>query len=144
MDFAANALFPNQADPDAQRRQRRMAGAQAARLPDNPFVGLQGAPAFMGFANAAMAPGMNAHAGAMNQVNQAISGEMQSRVAQAREGRRMQHEKDMLLMRLRGMNGGGAAPQMDDRTAAMMVLQMENAAGRGGTARLRALRKLGL
>jgi hypothetical protein len=111
MDMAADMLWPQEAarqrerEADQQRGQQRMGRAQAARLPYNPAVGLQGAPAFMGFANAAMAPGMNAHAAAVGQVNNAIAGEMQSRVAQAREARRMQHEKDMLLMRLQAMRG---------------------------------------
>jgi hypothetical protein len=109
-DWIQENFFP---DPAAQRekaeqereRQQRMARGQAAKLPYNPPMGLQGAGGFMGFANAAMAPGMNAHAAAVNQVNDVISQEMQSRVAQAREARRMQHEKDMLLMRLRAMRG---------------------------------------
>lgn len=37
--------------------------------------------------------------GAMNNVMQAHASEMQSRVSQAREMRRMQHEKDLMRMR---------------------------------------------
>lgn len=81
----------------------------------------------------------------INQTMGAIGEENRSRVAQEREGRRMQHEKDMLLMRLQEMNGG---PRGDDMTAqqraALAVLQLENAAGRRGTVRNRALSILGL
>ena len=125
-----------------QTRQLRMARAQASQRPAAPAEGLYGAPAFMAFANNAMAPGMTAHANAISQVNNAIASEMQSRVAQEREGRRMQHEKDMLLMRLRGASQ--PATQLDGTTAALAVLQQENAAGRHSTARNNALRKLGM
>lgn len=109
MQFGANLINPQAAErmrdeeEEERRRQQRIARGQAARMPNMQMGGLQGAPQFMGFANAAMAPGMNAHANAAGAVNDAISREMQSRVAQAREARRMQHEKDMLLMRLQSM-----------------------------------------
>jgi hypothetical protein len=89
---------------EAQERRQRMERAQAARLPYN-FGGTQSPLPFMAFAGAAMAPGMAAHSSAISQVNNAISQEMQSRVAQQREARRMQHEKDMLSMRMQA--GGG-------------------------------------
>ena len=82
----------------------------------------------------------------MNLTMGAINQENQSRVAQQREGRRMQHEKDMLLMRLREMNQGRGAPGelTGEQMAALAVLQQENALGRRGTTRSAALRKLGL
>ena len=44
--------------------------------------------------------GLSRHDAAIGQVNTAISGEMESRVAQAREERRMEHERDMKKMEL--------------------------------------------
>jgi hypothetical protein len=105
----ARFLMPNQVEEqeDAaaqeQIRQQRMARGQAARLPYMTPGGAQGPAAFMNFANAAMAPGMSAHSNAVGQVNDAVSREMQSRVAQAREMRRMQHEKDMKRMEIEAM-----------------------------------------
>ena len=109
----ARFLMPQQvqeqenAGDEERTRQQRIARAQAARLP-GVAPGAYGPTQFMGFANAAMAPGMAAHAGAMGQVNDAISQEMQSRVAQQREARRMQHEKDMLNMRIQAANSQGS------------------------------------
>jgi hypothetical protein len=86
----------------------------------------------------------------MNMTMGAINQENQSRVAQSREARRMQHERDMLLMRLRGMNQAGGSPGDEpgdltgEQMAALAVLQQENALGRRGTTRSAALRKLGL
>jgi hypothetical protein len=62
----------------------------------------------------------------------------------------MQHERDMLLMRLRGMNQAVGSPGDEpgdltgEQMAALAVLQQENALGRRGTTRSAALRKLGL
>lgn len=82
----------------------------------------------------------------MNMTMGAINQENQSRVAQEREGRRMQHEKDMLLTRLRGMNQAapGYDPMEMEKMAALAVLRQELEAGRHGTVRSRAMRKLGL
>jgi folylpolyglutamate synthase/dihydropteroate synthase len=44
--------------------------------------------------------GMQNHANAAGAINSAISGEMQSRVAQEREKRRMEHEKYLANMRV--------------------------------------------
>ena len=107
MQCGANLINPQAAqkvedDNDAERiRQQRIARAQAGRLPAM-APAAQGPAPFMNLANAAMAPGMAAHSGAVGQVNDAISREMQSRVAQQREARRMQHEKDMLAMSQQG------------------------------------------
>lgn len=103
---AADWAFPDQAQAQRDRddedrvRQQRIARGQAARRPAMAGGNLQGPAQFMGFAGAAMAPGMLAHAGAVQGVNDVISREMQSRVAQAREQRRMQHEKELMAMRM--------------------------------------------
>jgi len=119
MDFqdilgaGARLLMPQQvqeeenAGDEDRTRQQRIARAQAARLP-GVAPGAYGPTQFMNFANSAMAPGMTAHANAVGQVNDAISQEMQSRVAQEREARRMQHEKDMLNMRIQAANAQGS------------------------------------
>lgn len=44
--------------------------------------------------------GLANHANAANQINSAISREMDSRVAQEREKRRMEHEKELARMRM--------------------------------------------
>jgi hypothetical protein len=44
--------------------------------------------------------GVNAHQAHLNDVNKTIGDEMDSRVAQAREMRRMAHEKELMRMRL--------------------------------------------
>ena len=77
----------------------------------------------------------------------AINQENQSRVAQMREARRQQHEKDLMLMRLQGMNQQrprGRAEPSPEMLAALEVLRMENEAGRSGTVKNRALKMLGL
>jgi hypothetical protein len=108
----ARFLMPEQvaeqdnAADEERTRQQRIARGQAARLP-GVASGAYGPTQFMGFANSAMAPGMTAHANAAGQINDAISQEMQSRVAQAREARRMQHEKDMLNMRIQAASAQG-------------------------------------
>jgi len=102
----------------------------------------------LGMGMASMMPAQQArHAGnMMNMTMGAINQENQSRVAQQREARRMQHERDMLLMRLRGMNqpqqpGGQMTPQ---QMAAFAMLRQEEEAGRTGTVRMKALRTLGM
>lgn len=150
MDAIQQWMLPDQfADAqereDAERaRQQRIARGQAARLPAMPAGGVQGAVGFMNFANAAMAPGMNAHAGAAAAVNDAVAREMQSRAAQAREGRRMQHEKDMMIMRLQGMRGQGQEQMTPEQMIALAVLKGENDGNRRGTVRSKALRTLGM
>lgn len=44
--------------------------------------------------------GLNAHNAHLNDVNKTIGDEMDSRVAQAREMRRMEHEKELMRMRM--------------------------------------------
>lgn len=92
------------------------------------------------------AAAQGAHLGNMiNQTMDAIGDENSSRVAQEREARRMQHEKDMLIMRLQEMSGGQGGDDLTaQQRAALAVLQMENASGRSGTVRNNALRVLGL
>jgi len=104
----ADFLFPDVAaaererEAEERRRQQRINRAQAAVGP-GVMAAPQGPMPFINFANAMMAPGMNAHSAAVGQVNDAIAREMQSRVAQAREARRMQHEKDMKRMEIDAM-----------------------------------------
>lgn len=81
----------------AQDRRRRMAMEYYERLRQN-------APRQMGGSVVDLAHNtQQAQAshlqGAMNNVMQAHANEMQSRVSQAREMRRMQHEKDLMRMR---------------------------------------------
>ena len=130
-----------QAEEAERLRKQRM---DAARASSAMALTPQGPAPFLRLANAAAMPGMAAHSAAVNQVNDAISAEMQSRVSQEREARRMQHEKDLLLKRIQGMNGRQQSPMGDDYQAALAVLQAEDAAGRTGTVRNNALRKLGM
>lgn len=44
--------------------------------------------------------GLNAHNAHLNDVNKTIGDEMDSRVAQSREMRRMEHEKELMRMRM--------------------------------------------
>lgn len=81
----------------------------------------------------------------INQTMDTIGEENRSRVAQEREARRMQHEKDLLLMRLQEQGGSRRSGELTpQQMAALMVLQAEDAAGRSGTARNQALRMLGM
>lgn len=104
-DMLQEQLFPDAAaaererEDEERRRQQRIGRSQEARRP-GVMTGVQGPMPFINFAGAMMAPGMNAHAGAVQQVNDVVSREMQSRVAQAREARRMEHEKEMKRMEL--------------------------------------------
>jgi len=83
--------------------------------------------------------------GMANDAMSAIRNENASRVAQAREARRMQHEKDLLLTRLRGMNQQQPFGQMTpQQVAALEVLRQEEEGGRTGTVRSNALRTLGM
>jgi len=52
------------------------------------------------YANTLVAQGMQNHAGAIQATNAAIDEEMESRVAQEREMRRMEHEKELMRLRL--------------------------------------------
>jgi hypothetical protein len=54
----------------------------------------------LGFAMDTHRQGLQNHAEAADAINSAISGEMQSRVAQEREKRRMEHEKYLAGMRV--------------------------------------------
>lgn len=89
-------------EAEEAQRQRRMEAAKAAAERTRAGFGGGGASAFHSWAQNAMAPGMQAHSNALGAVNSAIGGEMQSRVAQEREMRRMEHEKELERMRLAG------------------------------------------
>ena len=52
------------------------------------------------YANTLAAQGMQNHAGAIQATNAAIDEEMESRVAQEREMKRMEHEKELARIRL--------------------------------------------
>jgi hypothetical protein len=55
---------------------------------------------YLGFAMDTHRQGLANHANAANAINSAIKGEMDSRVAQEREKRRMEHEKYLANMRI--------------------------------------------
>ncbi len=103
MDLMSNAQdWWNGDDGEKRRaeevRQMRMARAKSDRE--------RGLAASKGFGYAGPNPGALAsqhfgqHADAMKAVNSAIGDEMDSRVAQAREARRMEHEKYLAHVRL--------------------------------------------
>lgn len=105
-------------DPDADEREqtqaRRSRGREAfGRAGGMPFTGASG---FHQWAQNAMAPGMAAHADAAGAINDAVGREMQSRVAQGREMRRMEHEKAMMEMRIRAQQEAAQA----DRDGALI------------------------
>jgi hypothetical protein len=79
-------------------RGNRKARGKAAfdRAGGDPF----GRHAGLGFAMDTHRQGLANHSAAAGAINSAISGEMQSRVAQEREKRRMEHEKYLARMRV--------------------------------------------
>ena len=94
--------FMDLIDPEGERQRKleearkardRAAFAAAAGDPVSPHPGL-------GFAMDMTQQGFANHAKAADAINSAISNEMDSRVAQEREARRMQHEKDLAQMKL--------------------------------------------
>jgi hypothetical protein len=96
-------------DDEEQNREKEAARQEGAkqrghaafqRAIGNPYIGASG---FHNWVQGAMAPGMEAHANAMGQVNNAISDEMDSRVAQEREMRRMEHEKELAQIKANAM-----------------------------------------
>jgi len=86
---------------DEERRQIRMQDARADRdrRRQEEREGSFGHPG-LGFAAGVADTGLANHTAAANAINSAISGEMQSRVAQEREKRRMEHEKYLANMRV--------------------------------------------
>ena len=64
------------------------------------FYAQQDTDPMLDFAMGMARQGFANHANAANQINSAISSEMQSRAAQAREQRRMEHEKELARMRM--------------------------------------------
>jgi hypothetical protein len=85
-------------EKQAELRQRREARGKAAfdEAGGDPF----GENPHLAFAMDTAQQGMQNHAAAAGAINSAISGEMQSRVAQEREKRRMEHEKYLANMRV--------------------------------------------
>jgi hypothetical protein len=86
-------------DDDDKGKRRRGTPRQVVReaFAPAPHAGMQAAASLIGqgFAN---------HANAANQINSAIGNEMESRVAQLREARRMEHEKEKLRMQMESRN----------------------------------------
>jgi hypothetical protein len=85
-------------EEQAELRQRRKARGKAAfdEAGGDPF----GMNAELGFAMDTHKQGLQNHANAAGAINSAIKGEMDSRVAQEREKRRMEHEKYLAGMRV--------------------------------------------
>jgi hypothetical protein len=84
-----------------EQRQMRLARAKAdreQRMEDE--EGGAFGHAGLGFAMDTHKQGLANHSAAAGAINSAISGEMQSRVAQEREKRRMEHEKYLANMRV--------------------------------------------
>lgn len=77
-------------------------GRKPTRRPFNEptFYAQQDTDPMLDFAMGMTRQGLVNHANAANQINSAISTEMQSRVAQEREKRRMEHEKELARMRM--------------------------------------------
>lgn len=105
-------------DPDADEREKAQARQTRGRAAFDRAAGMPftGASGFHQWAQNAMAPGMSAHAGAAGAINAALGQEMQSRVAQGREMRRMEHEKAMMEMRMRAQQEAAKA----DRDGALI------------------------
>lgn len=105
MQWGLNALNGNDAaseerrerELDEEQRLGRIARGRAAfdraGGSSSQHAGMQGAASMVG-------QGLANHAASAGQINQAIGTEMQSRVAQLREQRRMEHEKELMRMRL--------------------------------------------
>ena len=85
-------------EEQAELRQRRKARGKAAfdEAGGDPF----GMNPGLGFAMDTHKQGLQSHANAAGAINSAIKGEMDSRVAQEREKRRMEHEKYLASMRV--------------------------------------------
>ena len=86
-------------DDEKEKRERIM---EAANRPRPLWSGEMRPAGHNGleYASGLVSQGMRNHANAANAINSAISNEMDSRVAQQREMRRMAHEKEMMRMRL--------------------------------------------
>ena len=88
--------------PVPPERKVGSSGRKTNRRPFNEptFYAQQDTDPMLDFAMGMTRQGLVNHANAANQINSAISSEMQSRAAQAREQRRMEHEKELARMRL--------------------------------------------
>ena len=95
-DFgAAGGGLPNAQPPRPRRRVQGFQGSNAMYSPD-----ALAAANFAGNVYQQHQRGLNAQNAHINDVNKAISDEMDSRVAQSREMRRMEHERIMKKMEL--------------------------------------------
>ena len=86
-------------DDAAEERRIREARMQRGKSSLAGSYGSQGVNPMDG-AMAFAAKGFQQHADAAGQINKEIGDEMDSRVAQMREQRRMQHEKELLRMKM--------------------------------------------
>lgn len=84
-------------EEEEEKKKGRMARGKAAfdRAAGQPFQ-----EPGIAYAGNVAAQGMQNHAGAIQATNAAIDEEMESRVAQEREMRRMEHEKELMRLRL--------------------------------------------
>ena len=99
-DFgAAGGGMPNAPSqlpkPPKRRPTRGFQGSNAMYSPD-----ALAAANFAGNVYQQHQRGLNAHNAHINDVNRTIGDEMDSRVAQSREMRRMEHEKELMRMRM--------------------------------------------
>lgn len=99
-DFgAAGGGIPNAPSqlpkPPKRRPTRGFQGSNAMYSPD-----ALAAANFAGNVYQQHQRGLNAHNAHINDVNRTIGDEMDSRVAQSREMRRMEHEKELMRMRM--------------------------------------------
>lgn len=91
-DFGkAGGGIPSGSSNGARRYKRKITYPQPVIGEHNPMLG---------FAMESARQGMQNHANAAGAINSAIGQEMESRVAQQREMRRMAHEKELARMRL--------------------------------------------
>jgi hypothetical protein len=103
MDLMSNAQDWWNGDDGEKRREEELRQMRMARAKEDRLRGLA---ASSGFGYAGPNPSMLAsqhfgqQVGAVQSVNRAISDEMDSRVAQAREARRMAHEQELMRMRM--------------------------------------------
>lgn len=104
--------IPSGSGNSARRYRRKINYPQPAIGEPNPMLG---------FAMDMARQGMQNHANAANAINSAISDEMDSRVAQQREMRRMAHEKELARMRLEA-----EAKRTEEMIRRMEMMQRDN------------------
>lgn len=107
-------------DDEEEKRERIM---EAANRPRPLWSGEMRPAGHNGleYASGLVSQGMRNHANAANAINSAISNEMDSRVAQQREMRRMAHEKELARMRLEA-----EAKRTEEMIRRMEMMQRDN------------------